>query len=120
MTIADDLERARSVAIALEAEVAALREVLAAIRDGAVVPYPVPVPPEPAATYAERAQRVRDAVARAQRSRAIQVRSAARWALGERWDEPRWTSDAETILIAARTLRHECAWPLGYEPEGGG
>lgn len=108
-----DLERARAIAIALEAEAAALREVLRAIGELAVVPYPASRSDTRAMNWA-------------QRGRAVDVAGAARWAIGEGLDDTsmtirhrhsRYTTEAEDILVAAKTLREQSARPLGYEPE---
>ncbi len=112
----DDTERYRAIIIALEAECAAYRQVLAAIRDGVMVPRPH-VPQEPVTSYYERYQQAREKFLGAQRDRAIRIRSTAGWPLRADHDAFPYMTAAEVILVATETLREDLAKPLDYEPE---
>ena len=107
------IERYRAMIAALEAECAAYREVLAAIADSVL-------PPRPASAGLAGYQRRQDAFNGLQRDRAINVRSAATWALRHHWDSASdFMSAAASILIGAETLRDVAAKALPYEPSDG-
>jgi hypothetical protein len=98
----------------LRAQVAALRGLLQAIADGAVVPIPVHDTNAETFSY-DRYLQQREAFLQAQRDRAVQVRGAAEWALSH-------PADAD---VSTRVLRKDIAAPLPYphepelEPEAG-
>lgn len=108
-----DLERYRAIIIALEAECAAYREVLAAIRDRVAAPRPR-LPSREAVDIA-RYRRNAEQFENEQRTRVLEVQGAAGWALGDHREESAYLTDAELILIGARHLRDETARPLPYE-----